>query len=91
MNRIIFFVLLLAALPLMAYAGHTTIRETGTGIIVEYTGDEEEAKAAQIVKEQEEAKRAAEEENQRKIEEKNAEKRAKSEKRKAARSAEGEE
>ena len=87
MNMRICLALLFVVLPLQAYAGQTTIRETDTGIIVEYTPDEEDSKA--VV--QQEKSREAEEEAKKALEEKRAAQRAKSEGRKAAREKEGDE
>jgi hypothetical protein len=46
--------LLLALLPLPAHAGHGTIRETDTAIIIEYEGDANDVKAAKVQEEIEE-------------------------------------
>ena len=53
MNRILRIILLLAFLPNMVYAGHGTIRETDSQIIVEYEGDVDEVIAANIIKDKE--------------------------------------
>jgi hypothetical protein len=45
----------------VAYAGHETIRETDSQIIVEYEGDVNEVIAATIVKEKEETLKVQEE------------------------------
>ena len=50
--------LALSALP--AYAGHGTILETDTQIIVEYSGDHDEIQAYKILKAEEEKKAALE-------------------------------
>lgn len=55
MNRRVFLALLLALLPLSAHAGQGTIRETDEGIIVEYSGDEDDAKTS--IKQKEELER----------------------------------
>ena len=52
------------------YAGQTTIRETDTGIYVEYTPNEEDSKEAQAVREQDEKKKEAEEVKRKKSDEK---------------------
>ncbi len=52
--RILNIILVLAVLPHMAHAGHGTIRETDTQIIVEYEGDADEVIAAKSTKEKEE-------------------------------------
>lgn len=79
--------LCLVVVPLQTYAGQAIIRETETGIVVEYTPDEEDSKA--VV--QQEKSREAEEEAKAALEEKRAAQRAKSEARKAAREKEGDE
>ena len=53
MNRISLVVLLVSALPHMAYAGHGTINETNSQFTVIYEGDADEVIAAKIVKEKE--------------------------------------
>jgi hypothetical protein len=46
-KRIIFYTILLTALPLAALAGQGTIRETDDAIIIEYSGEnDDEVKAA---------------------------------------------
>ena len=72
MYRIICYSLLSVMLAFPAYAGQTIIRETDTGIFVEYIPDEEDSKAAQAVKEQVEKKMEAEEAERKKLEEKHA-------------------
>ena len=61
--RIISRITLLLAvfLPNMVYAGHGTIRETDSQIIVEYEGDVNEVIAANIIKEKEETLKVQEE------------------------------
>jgi hypothetical protein len=64
MNRRVFLALLFALLPLQAYAGEGTILETDEKIIIEYSGDDNDAKAALSLKEereQEQSKLQAEE------------------------------
>jgi hypothetical protein len=61
MNRISLIILLLALLPNMAYAGHGTIRETDSQIIVEYYGDDNEVIAANIIKDKDEKLKVQEE------------------------------
>jgi len=67
MKRVYFLILIavLAAVP--AYAGHGTIRETDEQIIIEYSGDEDDTKAAirqreELAKEEQEQKRKQAEE-----------------------------
>ena len=55
MNRRVFLALLLALLPLAAYAGQGTILETDDKIIIEYSGDEDAAKTS--IKQKEERER----------------------------------
>ena len=50
--------LVLSALP--AYAGHGTIQETDSQIIVEYSGDNDEIEAYKVLKAEEEKKAALE-------------------------------
>jgi hypothetical protein len=61
MSRISHIILLLAVLPNTVYAGHGTIRETDSQIIVEYEGDVDEVKAANVIEEQEEKLKEQEE------------------------------
>lgn len=79
MRIISLIILLLALLPCMAYAGHGTIRETDSQIIIEYEGDANEVTAANIakvrderLKEQEEQDKAKEVERFNKFSEDNA-------------------
>jgi hypothetical protein len=76
MNRIICYSLLSYMLAFPACAGQATIRETDTGIYVEYTPSEEDSKEAQAVREQDEKKKEAEEVVRKKSDEKH-ERRAK--------------
>lgn len=89
MIRRICLAALIAVLPHPVHAGHGTIRETDTQIIIEYTGDDYEVKAGKMEKEQEEKKKEAEEEKERKDEDKYASQRAKHEARIRAREAAG--
>ena len=61
MNTILRIILLLAVLPNTVYAGHGTIRETDSQIIVEYEGDADEVIAANIIKAKEEKLKEQEE------------------------------
>ena len=80
MTKILCYSLLSVMLAVPAYAGQTTIQETETGIVVEYTPDEEDSKVAQTMRELNEKKRETEEESKKKLEEKRATRRANSEK-----------
>jgi hypothetical protein len=53
MNRTWLVVWLLLSLPHMVYAGHGSISETSSQVIVVYEGDADEVLAAKIVKEKE--------------------------------------
>jgi hypothetical protein len=68
-KRIIKLILLQAVLTFPAYAGHGTIRETDSQIIIEYSGGEEDVKAARAhdaelekQRQDEESKKAEEDE-----------------------------
>jgi hypothetical protein len=79
-KRIIFCTMLLAALPLTAYAAASgcSIRETDTEIIVECYGNEEDLKAARIIRDSNDKQQQIEAERQRvKVEQSNAKIRAK--------------
>ncbi|MDR3579944.1 MAG: hypothetical protein P4L44_08290 [Oryzomonas sp.] len=67
MNRISLIIVLIVVLPNMVFAGHGTIRETASQIIVEYEGDTNEVNAANIIKERE--KKLMEQEEQHKANE----------------------
>lgn len=74
MNKMICFILLLAVLPHPAFAGHGTIRETDSQIIVEYEGDANEVIAANIIKAKEDQlKKQAEQLKEQKEKEKSKE------------------
>ena len=82
MNRTSLIVLLLSVLPHTAHAGHGTINETNSQFVVEYEGDADEVKAANIIKakeeklqEQEEKAKAKEAERLRKFAENSARRR----------------
>jgi hypothetical protein len=76
MHRIICLSLLSMTLALPVYAGQTIIKETETGITVEYKPDAEDSKAAVIMKEQDEKATVVEQAKQARIEEKLARQRA---------------
>lgn len=76
--------LLFSTFAFPVHAGQTIIRETDSGYEVEYIPDQEDAKATEAQKEQEEAEAT----KKRQTEEKNAARRAKSETRKARERAE---
>jgi len=76
MYRIICFFLLSMTLALPVHAGQATIKETETGIVVEYTPNAEDSQAAVATKEQDERARDLAEANKIKLEEKHARQRA---------------
>ena len=63
MDRNLLIIVLIATLPSMAFAGHGTIHETESQIVVEYEGDTNEVNAANIIKAKEETLREQEEQH----------------------------
>ncbi len=61
MKAMMFIILLLVVSPKAAHAGHGTMYETDTQIVVEYEGDAEEIKAGNIAKVKEEKLKEQEE------------------------------
>jgi hypothetical protein len=59
MKKILYLAACFSLLTLPAYAGHGTIRETETEIIIEYSGDEDDKQAAIIIREEREKQEAA--------------------------------
>jgi hypothetical protein len=58
MNRILCLTALVVTMAFPVYAGHGTIKETDTAIIVEYSGDDDDKQAAKVLKEEQQKEEA---------------------------------